>query len=184
MSQEPESYWTAVANIVRERPYSPGGAEIRLGTKHFAPGAKVYIIDWYAGMCERIIVVGQHRKSKHLIAIVIDVKLVENLRAKLCYAPAVLAKIKEYHQSDDLTFLTAEFADTLCKTIPFWQAQPWRQPQPAPVVPESATLRLLREATSNSATSASGESESALQPTTEAFSPSLWQRLSRLLRGS
>nr|GFD56498.1 hypothetical protein [Tanacetum cinerariifolium] len=45
MPQEPESYWTAVANIVRERPYGPGGAEIRLGTKHFAPGAKVYIID-------------------------------------------------------------------------------------------------------------------------------------------
>lgn len=184
MPQEPASYWTAVANIVRERPYGPGGAEIRLGTKHFAPGAKVYIIGLFSGTCERIIVVGQHRKAKHLIAIIIDVKLVENLRAKVCYVPAVIAKIQEYYESDDLTFLTAEFADTLCKTIPFWQAQPWRQSQPAPVVPESATLQLLRRAASSSTIAVPNESASALQPIAEVFSPSLWQRLSRLLQGS
>jgi hypothetical protein len=64
-----ESCWTAVGNIVRERAYEPNGAETRLGTKHFAPGAKVYIIDWYGGMCQRIIVVGMHRKSKQLITL-------------------------------------------------------------------------------------------------------------------
>ena len=72
----PESYWTAVGNIVRERPYGPGGTEIRFGTKHFAPGAKVYVINWYAGLCRRIVVVGLHRKSKRLITLALDVRLV------------------------------------------------------------------------------------------------------------
>jgi hypothetical protein len=37
--------WRPVANIVQERPYGPGGAETRRGTKHFQPGAKVYVTD-------------------------------------------------------------------------------------------------------------------------------------------
>jgi hypothetical protein len=93
----PESCWTAVANIIRERHYGPGGEEIRFGTKHFAPGAKVYIIDWYGGMCQRIIVVGLHRKSRLYITLTIDVRLVENLRSKVCYDPTVIAKFKEHY---------------------------------------------------------------------------------------
>jgi hypothetical protein len=137
MSPAPESYWTAVANIVRERPFGPGGTETRRGTKHFAPGAKVYIIDWYAGTCERIIVVGQHRSSKRLITLVIDVKLVENLRTKVCYQPAVIAKIKEHYAQayapKGIEHLTREFAEQICDTVPYWQAQVWRQAQPSPV---------------------------------------------------
>jgi hypothetical protein len=34
--------WCPVANVVRERTYGPGGKEIRRGSKHFAPGAKLY----------------------------------------------------------------------------------------------------------------------------------------------
>jgi hypothetical protein len=40
------SVWCIVANIVHERPYGPGGQEVRRGTKHFAPGAKVVILDF------------------------------------------------------------------------------------------------------------------------------------------
>jgi len=163
VSPEPESCWTAVANIVRERPYGPGGAEIRFGTKHFAPGAKVYIIDWYAGMCERIVVVGQHRKSKKLIAIVTDVKLVENLRAKVCYAPAVLAKIKQYfdkgYYPPRIKYLTQDFAELVCKTIPAWQAQPWRQPQEVGAEPNVA-----------------------LEPSSNSFLTRIWLHISFLLK--
>ncbi|WP_460503185.1 hypothetical protein [Hymenobacter agri] len=119
----PEAYWTAVGNIVRERPFGPGGAEIRNGTKHFAPGAKVYIIDWYAGMCERIVVVGMHRKSKKFIRLVIDVKLVKNLRPKLCYTPAVIQKIKEHYPSNTITWLTEELVKRMCDVIPYWQTE-------------------------------------------------------------
>jgi hypothetical protein len=122
----PESCWTAVANIIRERPYGPGGAEIRYGTKHFAPGAKVYIIDWYAGMCKRIVVVGLQRKSKRYITLTIDVRLVENLRPKVCYDPTVIAKFKEHYstpqgRSHYADWLTKEFAETVCESIPCWQ---------------------------------------------------------------
>jgi hypothetical protein len=119
----PEAYWTAVANIVRERPFGPGGAEIRIGTKHFAPGAKVYIIDWYAGMCERIIVVGLHRKSKKFIRLVIDVKVVENLRPKLCYNPAAIRKIKDHYSPSRIPWLTEEFVKRMCEVIPYWQEE-------------------------------------------------------------
>lgn len=124
-----ESYWTAVGNIVRERTYGPGGAETRLGTKHFAPGAKVYIINWYAGMCRRIIVVGLHRKSKRFITLALDVRLVENLRPKVCYDPAVIAKLKEHFSPKPhfypgtIESLTQSFAQRVCATIPQWQQQ-------------------------------------------------------------
>lgn len=126
-NEQPESYWTAVGNILRERPYGPGGAEIRYGTKHFAPGAKVYIIDWYPGMCQSIVVVGQHRKSKRLITLSLDVRLVENLRAKVCYNPTAIAKFKEHYSpkshynAGPISSLTKELAETMCQSIPHWQ---------------------------------------------------------------
>lgn len=121
--ETPESYWTAVGNIIREQPYGPGGTEIRYGTKHFAPGAKVYIIDWFAGTCSRIVVIGLHRKSKKIVRLIIDVKLVENLRPKLCYNPAAIKKIKEHYSPTRIKWLTEEFAEAICKTIPYWQAE-------------------------------------------------------------
>ncbi|MBF9220417.1 hypothetical protein [Hymenobacter ruricola] len=125
--ETPKPCWTAVANIIRERHYGPGGAEIRLGTKHFAPGAKVYVIDWYGGMCQRIIVVGLHRKSRRYITLTIDVRLVENLRPKVCYDPTAIAKFNEHYPSNSRSnynytnYLTKEFAETVCQSIPLWQ---------------------------------------------------------------
>jgi hypothetical protein len=182
MPEEPESYWTAVANIVRERPYGPGGAEIRFGTKHFAPGAKVYIIGLFQGTCERITVVGMHRKAKQLIAIVIDVKLVENLRVKVCYAPAVLAKIRHHYELEDLSFLSKDFAETVCEIVPFWQAQSWRHPPPAPVIYESATLKLLREAAASSTSAASADREDTT-PISSSLPARLWQFIRSSLGG-
>lgn len=137
-----ESYWTAVGNIIRERPYGPGGAETRFGTKHFTPGAKVYIIDWYAGMCQRIVVVGLHRKSKRWITLAIDVRLVVNLRPKVCYDPTVIAKLKEhyspkeYYNPGHIDSLTREFAEVICATIPYWQAN-YKSPAASAIMPSS-----------------------------------------------
>lgn len=139
----PESYWTAVGNIVRERPYGPGGVEIRFGTKHFAPGAKVYIINWYAGMCRRIIVVGLHRKSKRFITLALDVRLVENVRSKVCYDPAVIAKLKAHftptprYYPGTIDSLTQEFAERVCAAIPQWQ-QNYKNAEWVVMVPNDA----------------------------------------------
>ena len=39
--------WCPVATMRAERPYGPGGQETKRGSRHFAPGAKLY--------CTRII---------------------------------------------------------------------------------------------------------------------------------
>lgn len=116
-----EPILTVVANIVAKRPFGPAGKATKEGTKTFRPGAKVYIIDWYPGMCQSIIVVGTPRKSKRYIAITISVEWVENLRVKLVYKPAVIRKINKFH-SDQPNYLTEAFVNTMYKTIPHWQA--------------------------------------------------------------
>ncbi|WBO86187.1 hypothetical protein [Hymenobacter yonginensis] len=126
-NKQPESYWTAVGNIIRERPYGPGGVEIRYGTKHFAPGAKVYIIDWYPGTCDAVTVVGHHRKSHQLMKLVVRVEHLENLRAKVCYSPAVSSIMKEHFEAGDAPYrLTREFAEQLCAVLPHWKAEQQR----------------------------------------------------------
>jgi|GEM_PF-202255 len=118
----PASYWTAVANVVDERPYGPGGLETRRGTKHFRPGAKVYIIDWFPGMCDAVVVVGYHRKSGQLLTLTVQINTLRQFRAKVCYAPPVLKKIEAYFADKGGShWLTREFAEQLCATLPTWQ---------------------------------------------------------------
>ena len=57
-------YWVIIANVVKERPYGPGGIEKKEGTKLFRGGSKIHIIDWYPGTCDSVEVIGHHRKSK------------------------------------------------------------------------------------------------------------------------
>jgi hypothetical protein len=120
--KELQPVWTVTANIVHHRGYGPGGLETKSGTKHFKGGAKVYIIDWYAGMCEDVIVVGQHRKSRDFIKVVTRVEFVENLRVKLCYNPKVIAKANE-HFNTGPTQLTEDFVTHMYTGIPFWQKE-------------------------------------------------------------
>lgn len=131
MELPPESYWTAVANVVPQRPYGPGGQEIRPGTKHFAPGAKVYIIDWFAGTCTRVVAVGLHRQSKRMIRVVMAVDHLESFRAQVCYAPVVIAHINaHFAPPDDIRRLSQEFAEQLRDVLPIWKAE-MQQPKPA-----------------------------------------------------
>jgi hypothetical protein len=123
MLPELETYWTAVANVMPDRPYGPGGIERRPASKHFAPGAKVYIIDYFPGTCNRVMVVGLHCKTKRMIKLVFAVDFLENFKPKVCYTPAVISLIQEHFASDDITRLTKEFADFLCATLPFWKEE-------------------------------------------------------------
>lgn len=90
----PPVAWCLVANVVKTRRTGPGGVEIRSGTKHFAPGAKVYVIAAYWGMGgETVTVVGRHRKARRFITIATKSKYLTNWRAALVYSPAVLQRI-------------------------------------------------------------------------------------------
>lgn len=90
----PRVVWCLVANVVKMRRAGPGGVEVRSGTKHFAPGAKVYVIGAYWGMGgETVTVVGRHRKARRFITIATKSKYLTNWRAALVYSPAVLQRI-------------------------------------------------------------------------------------------
>ena len=127
MNPDATLYWTAVANIVPERPFGPGGAAMRRASEHFAPGAKVYIIDWFSGTCSRVVVVGLHRQTKRMMKLVIAVELLENFRAKVCYVPAVIAKIEEHIRTGTYSQLDQAFAENLCETLPIWKAEAFKK---------------------------------------------------------
>ena len=88
--------WCVAANIVMERGYGPGGAEKRRGTKHFAPGAKVFVYYFFWGVGgESVTVMGRHRRSHRFIQLSMRAKHLANWRAELVYSPAVAKVIRE-----------------------------------------------------------------------------------------
>lgn len=83
--------WCPVANMKAERPYGPGGAEMKRGSKHFAPGAKLYcdrggIGGWY----DQIQVVGHHRASHRYVTMIVSSSWLTNWRVELAYSPYVI----------------------------------------------------------------------------------------------
>ena len=114
--------WTLVANIKREISYGERKRQTRIGTKQFSPGAKVYIIDWFAGMTEDITVIGLARDTKKLITIVIRAEWVEHLRVKLCYNPKVCSKIKACFDKEEagMQRYTEQFINEMFIGIPQW----------------------------------------------------------------
>jgi hypothetical protein len=89
--------WCIAANMVHEREYGPGGLEKREGTRHFAPGAKLYIVDFFWGYAgEQCTVVGHHRKSRRYITIVTRSKWLANWRAELVYSPHVIQEVTKH----------------------------------------------------------------------------------------
>jgi len=86
--------WCPVANMVRERPYGPGGRETRRGSKHFAPGAKLYCFPalWGDGY-EQIQVIGRHRATHRYVKMIVNEKWLTNWRAQLAYSPHVIREL-------------------------------------------------------------------------------------------
>lgn len=84
----------------------------------------MYIIDWFTGTGSRVVVVGLHRQTKRMMKLVIAVELLENFRAKVCYVPAVIAKIAEHLQAvTSSQLLDKAFAEMLCEVLPIWKAE-------------------------------------------------------------
>jgi hypothetical protein len=89
--------WCLAANIIAERPYGPGGHETRAGTKHFAPGAKVYVLAFFWGMAgEDVTVIGHHRRSHRLVTMTIRSRWLVNWRVELVYRPAIIRALAEH----------------------------------------------------------------------------------------
>jgi hypothetical protein len=121
-SQTDDAIWCVEANIVAQRRFGPGGLETTNGTKHFRGGSKVYIMDWFQGECQAIVVIGHHRKSRRLINIVVSANVVRNLRVKMVYSPTVVSMIEDHYRGKrSSAYLTKEKAEQMLKAIPGWQ---------------------------------------------------------------
>lgn len=83
--------WCLVGNIVQVQKCSPCDSETRRGSKHFAPGTKVFCLPAQWGDAyDRIVVIGRHRGSKRFVTMVISSDMLTNWRAKVVHDPAVL----------------------------------------------------------------------------------------------
>jgi hypothetical protein len=105
----PGPVWCVVANVVAERPYGEGGTETRRGTKHFAPGAKLYCLPplWGDGY-EKINVVGRHRGSHRYVTMVVRSRWLTNWRAALVYSPHVIGALAGHWDGSERSKTRAE----------------------------------------------------------------------------
>lgn len=92
---EGEFLWCIVGNIVGDHFYGEQ-KEIKSGTKHFRPGAKVYCIPEFGGMAhETMRVIGKPRGSKGLINVIIQTKRIKNFRLQKVYSDSLFEKISK-----------------------------------------------------------------------------------------
>ena len=114
-----DSMLCATANVLKEIRWGEGGGEIKKGTKHFRGGAKVYIIDYYPGMCESVVVVGHHRASGRYIELSMKAKHLENFRMTTAYSPKILSIIR-HRYSKRSTGYSEEHAQHICDAAQNW----------------------------------------------------------------
>lgn len=90
VSDEGDFIWGLVGNIVEKHPFGEN-KEIRYGTKHFLPNAKVYILPsiWDDGY-EKLRVIGRHRKTNKYVCMIIKTKYITNFRLKKIYSPYII----------------------------------------------------------------------------------------------
>ncbi len=98
--------WCVVANVVLERTYGPSGpghpVDVRRGSTHFAPGAKVFLVDiWGMSGGKRVQVVGRHRTSHRFMEAIMESNHLANWRSELAYSPFVVSHVLKHHRDHD-----------------------------------------------------------------------------------
>ncbi len=87
--------WCPVAHMVAERPYGPGGGETKRGSRHFAPGAKLYVhrnVGYKQGEWQ-VEVVGHHRASHLYVTVIVSASWLGDWHAELAYSPRVIVEL-------------------------------------------------------------------------------------------
>jgi hypothetical protein len=118
--KEKESILVLRASIVQEHPYGECALDARKGTRHFRPGARVYVIDAHWGTCDAVTVIGHHRARGQYAKLDVSVKHLENFRLDRAYSPMVISLIKQ-HFSGGRQY-TEQYAEELLKALPEWKA--------------------------------------------------------------
>jgi hypothetical protein len=103
-SDKTEWVYCLVGNVVDKHEFGTD-KEIRYGTKHFAPGTKVYCLykeGWGGTGYEHIVVMGKPRKQYRLIKITIPRKYINNFRLKKVRNRKVIKEVSRYYNWDNI----------------------------------------------------------------------------------
>ncbi|MCB1051375.1 MAG: hypothetical protein H6510_17820 [Acidobacteria bacterium] len=86
--------WCVVGNMIQKR---QAGDKVWSGTKHFAPGTKLYCfpVIWGNGY-QSIKVIGLGRRPRRWIEVVIQWRWLQNPHAQLIYKPAVIERLWDH----------------------------------------------------------------------------------------
>lgn len=87
----PSVMWMVDANVVEQRKWGPGGAEVRRGSRLLRGGSKVHISQMLRTP-GKYWVVGRHRKTNQYLTQILDAALITNLRIELVRSPHVIAQ--------------------------------------------------------------------------------------------
>lgn len=123
-TSESESVWCVAANVVDSHPMGLNGEQPKRGTKHFVPGAKVYLAGGHWGMGgEVVMVIGRHRGSPHYIALNMQSKNLTNWRATLLYRPFLLHKLRDAYPNEkwDGSEASRQKAERLAQSFNDWE---------------------------------------------------------------
>lgn len=115
--------YCVVANVANDTAHGEGGLEIRAGIKHFAAGAKVWVLppQWGDG-AEKVMVVGRHRGSAGpYIRMVIPRRHLTNYRVRMVYSPALLRALTKPWNGDERGPRLWETREAAEETVTWWQ---------------------------------------------------------------
>lgn len=84
--------WCPRATLCDERAFGPDGKEIRRGSKHFAPGARIYLrrVMGYPDDVPDVEVVGRYRATHRYVRMIIRASWLGSWRADLVYSPQAI----------------------------------------------------------------------------------------------
>lgn len=91
LGEPPSVTWLVVGNVVAERRYGPGGAEVRSGLRLFSANSKVTVCRLLRSP-GFVTVVGRHRRSHGYLTSILNPDRLTNLRVQLVRSPHVIAQ--------------------------------------------------------------------------------------------
>jgi hypothetical protein len=95
--------WCVVANVAEQVRQGEGRQETRLGLKHFAAGARLWVLppQWGDGW-ENVMVVGRHRRSPRYVRMIVPLRHLTDFRVHAVYSPALFHELTrpQERQSD------------------------------------------------------------------------------------
>ena len=87
--------WAIVATVIAERPYGPGGQQMKHGTHTFRAGQKVYLQDAFERIEPiHVTIIGRYHGKHEYISCVVPTAHLANFQAELVYSPTIIERIQ------------------------------------------------------------------------------------------